>query len=86
MIGPNTKRLITRKMALIAIPVGSGKDAFGIGLNALMSPTSIAKQAADWVQAAIAVMKTAPDNPYKTDEEIAAAILKGIDASERGER
>ncbi len=84
-IGPNVKRLIVHKMSLLAIPVGSGKDSLPFGLQALTNRgkfASIAAEAGDWVRQAIAVMKTAPDNPYETDEEIAGAILQGIE--ERG--
>lgn len=86
-IGPNVKRLIVYRMSLLAIPVGSGKDSFSRGLEALTSRgkfSSIAAEASDWVQKAIAVMKTAPDNPYKDDEEIAGAILAGIEARDSG--
>jgi hypothetical protein len=38
-----------------------------------------AREATAWVEEAIAVVRTAPDNPYATDEEIAGAIPKGIE-------
>lgn len=85
-IGPNVKRLIARKMSLLAIPAGSGKNSFAVGLEAISNRgkfASIAAQASDWVRQAIAVMKTAPDNPYATDEEIAGAILQGTEEHER---
>lgn len=86
-IGPNVKRLIIRKMSLLAIPIGSGDDGFSLGLEALTNRgkfTSIAAEASDWVRKAVAVMKTAPDNPYGDDDEaIAGAILKGIEERER---
>lgn len=85
-IGPNVKRLIAHKMSLLAIPIGSGKDSLGLGVEALMNHgkfASIAAEASDWVQKAIAVMKTAPDNPYGDDDEaIAGALLKGIEERE----
>lgn len=85
-IGPNVKRLISRKMAILAIPVGSGKDSFNRGLDVLMNRgkfASVAAEASDWVRQAIATMKTAPDNPYGDDDEaIAGAILKGIEERE----
>lgn len=86
-IGPNVKRLIVRKMSLLAIPTGSGKTSFALGVEALTNRgkfSSIAAEASDWVRKAIAVMKTAPDNPYGDDDEaIAEAILAGIEERER---
>ena len=86
-IGPNVRRLIARKMALLAVPVGSGKESFARGLNVITNRdkfSATAHQAAAWVQAAIATMKTAPDNPYGDDDEaIAGAILEGIDEREK---
>lgn len=77
-IGPNVKRLIIHKMALIAIPAGSGRESLHVGVSALSNLPPIWAEAAKWVEAAIAAVRTAPDNPYTTDEEIAGAILKGI--------
>lgn len=86
-IGPNVRRLISKKMALLAIPVGSGKESFSMGLDVLTNRgkfSSIATEASAWVRAAIDVMKTAPDNPYGDDDEaIAGAILKGIEEREQ---
>lgn len=87
--GPNVKRLIARKMSLLAIPAGSGKDAFADGLDVITNRgkfASIAAEASAWVKQAIAVTRTAPDNPHKTDEEIAGAILQGIEEREREQR
>ena len=75
-MGPNEKKLITRKMALIMIPPGGCPLD---GFNALTGNLSeIAKEAMEWVKSAIAVVKTAPDNPYATNEEIAGAILEKL--------
>jgi hypothetical protein len=86
-IGPNVRRLIVRKMALLAIPVGSGKESFSLGLDVITNRekfSSIAAQASDWVRRAIKTMKTAPDNPYGDDDEaIAGAILEGIEQREK---
>lgn len=88
-IGPNVRRLIARKAALLAIPVGSGTSSFDKGLGVLLDRdklTSTVNEASAWVQAAIDVMKTAPDNPYgDNDEAIAGAILKGIEERERNQ-
>lgn len=86
-IGPNVRRLIARKMSLLAIPPGSGKDSMALGVEMFTNRgkfTSIAAEASAFVAAAIKVMKTAPDNPYGDDDEaIAGAILKGIEERER---
>ena len=75
MQGPNVKKLITTRMAQLAIPKGG--DVLD-GFNFLTSPNLIkdaARKATEWVDEAIAVVKTAPDNPFGSDEEIAGAIL-----------
>lgn len=86
-IGPNVRRLIARKMALLAIPVGSGKESFSLGLDVITNRdkfSATVHEAAAWVQAAIATMKTAPDNPYGDDDEaIAGEILKEIEQREK---
>lgn len=86
-IGPNARRLIARKMALLAIPVGSGKDSFSRGLEVITDKdkfSATAHEAAAWAQEAIALMKTAPDNPYGDDDEaIAGAILQAIEDKEQ---
>lgn len=86
-IGPNVRRLIARKMSLLAIPAGSDKDSLALGVEMFTNRDkfqSIATDAAAWVRAAIDVMKTAPDNPYGNDDEaIAAAILRGVEGREK---
>ena len=68
--------LIVYKMSVDAIPSDGGL-ADGIAFLTSREKTVAGMQAAKkWVEEAIAVVKTAPDNPYKTDEEIAAAILE----------
>jgi hypothetical protein len=78
MQGPNVKRLIAHKMSLLMIPPGSGKNALATGIAALMAPGNVgkvAREATAWVEAAIAVVKTAPDNPYGNDDEAIAGEL-----------
>lgn len=73
-MGPNEKKLISRRMALIMIPSNGGLSD---GLKALQGDLpAIAREATAWVKQAIEVVKMAPDNPWKTDEEIAGAILE----------
>jgi hypothetical protein len=70
--GPNVRKLIVHKMSLLMIPPGSKEPA---------------RDATAWVEQAIAVVKTAPDNPYGDDDEaIAGAILEGIEAKKREKR
>jgi len=79
-MGPNVKKLITHKMSRDAIPDGGG---FADGLSFLSNPERMAKAAraaTEWVEHAIAIVKTAPDNPYGDDDEaIAGEILRQID-------
>lgn len=84
---PNIKKLIVHKMSLLMIsvdtPAGQG---LATGIAALTKPGNIgdkAREATAWVEAAIALVKTSPDNPYTSDEEIAGAILKGIEEKKR---
>ena len=77
-MGPNVKKLIVRRMSSQMIPRGG--DVLD-GFNALMSGDlpALARKAATWVEEAIAVVKTAPDNPYGDDDEaIALAILEKL--------
>jgi hypothetical protein len=87
--GPNVRKLIVHKMSLLMIPPGS-KEPFATALDALTKPGNIgdtARDATAWVEQAIAVVKTAPDNPYGDDDEaIAGAILEGIEAKKREKR
>lgn len=81
-MGPNIRKLIATKMATDAIPRGEGFEA---GIRFLSTKESIitgAKQATEWVQAAITVVrKAAEPNPFKaaTDEEIAGEILRKLE-------
>lgn len=86
-MGPNVKKLICRKLSLIAIPPGGG---LANGIQFLMSKDNIlagAKEATQWVEQAIAVVKMTPDNPYGNDDEaIAGAILNGIEKRKAEQR
>ena len=83
--GPNVRKLIATRMAAQMIPGGTG-NALAAGVEALMKPGNIgeqARKATEWVKEAISVVKTAPDNPYTSDEEIAAVILEKLEAKKR---
>lgn len=79
MQGPNVKKLIVRKMSMLMVPKGAGLQDV---MQSLTSPGNIgeaAKQATEWVESAIAAVKTAPDNPYgREDEAIAGEILRRL--------
>lgn len=82
-IGPNVKKLIIRKMSLDAIPPGGG---FQDGIEFLASNrlAESGRNAAEWVQQALAVFKTAPDNPYGDDDEaIAGELLRRIEEMQK---
>lgn len=75
----NVNLLIIHKMSCDAIPKSGGvADAIGFLANkdAIMETT---RRATQWVKDVIALVKTAPDNPYGDDDEaIAGAILKKL--------
>lgn len=76
-IGPNAKKLLSYRMAQLAIPDGT-PHPIAAGARAILDPgrfAQLSREAADWVQAAIAVVKTAPDNPYGEDDEAIAGEL-----------
>ena len=82
-IGPNVKKLIAHKMALDAIPPGGG---FASGIDFILSGRLAQswKDAANWVRAAIEVVRISPDNPFgDNDEAIAEELLKRIKERQR---
>lgn len=81
--GPNVKRLIAHKMSLIMVPPGGG---VGAAIGAMLIPGKlgqVAREATLWVEEAIYIVKAAPDNPYKTDEEIAGEIMRQVEARQK---
>lgn len=82
-MGPNVKKLIAHKMALDMIPVGTPPgEGLATGIAAIAKPGNVAavcRAATEWVAGAIAIVKMAPDNPFKDDEEIAGEILRQIE-------
>lgn len=82
-MGPNVKKLITRKMSFDAIP---RNGSFADGVRFLSDPKAVgqsARAATEWATTAIrAVREAAEPNPWKnsSDEEIAGEILRKIGA------
>lgn len=78
-IGPNVKKLIAIRMSTLAIKNGT-PEPFKEGLLFLMDKhrfKQVSTEAVQWVKDAIAVVKTAPDNPYGDDDEaIAGEVLR----------
>lgn len=79
-LGPNAKRLMSYYMAKEAIPKGGG---FADGIAFLTNPErvrDVARDALKFVDAAVFLMRSAPDNPYGDDEEaICAAYLAELE-------
>lgn len=88
-VGPNVKKLVSKKAALIIVPVGSGSDSSAKVVSALLDPKKIVtamREAAAWVERAIqAVREAAEPNEWKDadDETIAAEIVREMEERER---
>jgi hypothetical protein len=83
-MGPNVKKLLIHKMSCDLVPSGGGMAG---AIASLVKPGNlsvVAKKAMEWVSAAVAVVKTTPDNPYGDDDEaIAGEILRQIDEKKK---
>lgn len=82
--GPNVKKLIVRRMSMLMVP---DKGGLADALKALSSPKNIgniAREATDWVMAALAAVKVAPGNSYGDDDEaIAGEVLRRIEERDK---
>ena len=77
MMGPYERHLITKKFVRDSISANGG---FADGMRALDSgemPFQM-KEATTWVTKALDIVMTTYDNPYKTREEAAQAILNKL--------
>lgn len=78
-MGQNARELLAYFVAREAIPNGGGLAA---GLNFLVDPVARRRGTQRGIlamQAALAAIKAAPDNPYGDDDEaIAGAILREV--------
>jgi hypothetical protein len=81
--GPNVRKLIIHKMSLIMVPDGGGIYS---AIEAMATPGRIgevAREATQWAEAVLALVRTAPDNPYGDDEAIAGEILRRIEEKKK---
>lgn len=85
--GENVTKLITRFIAINAIPRGGGLSD---GIEFILNPDKrkqVLEKAEKEALAAIHLVKTAPDNPYGNDDEkIAQAILLKIEETKANKR
>lgn len=75
-------RLIAHHMALTAIPEGTANPLCA-GIEFFARPANVKDAYAAgsaFVDEAIRLVKTAPDNPFASDDEIIAHLLAGIEA------
>lgn len=82
-MGPNVRKLIIIRLSYEAVPPGGG---LGDAIASLINPRLMQEQynrAVVWVKAVIDTVRTAPDNPYKDDEEIAGAVIKEYEARKK---
>lgn len=74
-LGPNMKKLISMRMASLAIPAGGD---FYDGVKAIMTPGKLGehfKEAMKWAFISVDQVKAAYDNPYGNDDEAIAEVL-----------
>lgn len=81
--GPNVRKLIARRAAAIAIPLGTGSNSIAAGIEFLSDKNKIiaaCQQAAAEIEQYISAVKEAPDNEWDDDTEaIAGEILKQVE-------
>lgn len=87
--GPNVRKLICHKIAVIAIPAGT-KHGLADGVNFLRDRDRIAnaaREATGWVNEAIELVKRSPGNEFGDDDEaIAGEILRQIEKRKQQQR
>lgn len=72
-------RLTIHEMSRLAIPDGGSlQDGIDFLLSLKKGRSPVVEQAEKNVEAYIAAVKSAPDNPWKTDEEICEEILRRV--------
>ena len=81
---PNVRKLIVRRASVLAVPAGGGlSDAIAVLSNPKLLASHILQATAE-IEASIAAVKSASDNPYGDDDEaIAAEILRQLDERDK---
>lgn len=75
--GSNVKKLLLARMSALLIPPDTA-DPLVASIRALQSSGCLRdayKEAEQWTHAALAAIKSAPDNTYGTDDEVIAGML-----------
>lgn len=86
-LGPNAKRLLSRFIARVAVPPGGGMESSLRFFADTEHRHRVLEVAMETLDASIALIRQAPDNPYGDDEEaIAAAILDKLEAVRENQR
>ncbi len=89
ILGPNVKALLTERWAqLMTDRAGHAGGEFGkvsaiaarIAEGQGQNLKSDMREAFEWVKQVMTMVRSAPDNPWKTDEEIAGEIMRRIKA------
>jgi hypothetical protein len=80
--GPNIRKLIARKMSLLMVPPGT-QAGLATAMTALTRPGNIvkvAREATEWVKAAIKAIQLSPGGEaFGDDEAIAGRILAEVE-------
>lgn len=76
---PYVAKLVFRKFSLIAVPKGEGLQAALSVLSDSEKYKATMREAVQWVEDALKAVRSAPDNPYESDEEIAKAIFDKVE-------
>lgn len=86
-LGPNAKRLLSRLIARAAVPPGGGLESSLRFFADTEHRHRVLEVAMGNLDASIALIRQAPDNPYGDDEEaIAAGILERLEKSDGNQR
>ncbi len=80
-MGPNVKKLICYKVSRDMVPPTGGKPDLQKIIDGFNNLGPITRNASEWVQEAIRLVKDAPGSEYATqdDEQIAGVILQKIE-------
>jgi hypothetical protein len=89
-LGPNVKRLLMERCSQLMVDrAGSAEGGKVCAVAARLAENNGVNLKADmreafaWVCEVMRVVRSSPDNPYKTDEEIAGELMRRIDAKRK---